>query len=986
MHSSLRFLAALALACHVAAIPVRAAEPREARPVIAMQHTSWTAGEGAPTGVTGIVQTPDGWLWIGSSAGLFRFDGVRFQRAPASIAPMSSSISSIGLLRDGTLWLAYRFGGVSLLEDGKMRHFRVGEADTPGGTPAAVARDAGGRLWLAAPRALRILGAGGKWEAPPASLGVPEDDVVSMLAASDGSFWLRTSNAVYGLAPGGARFERALALKGLGSLAEDPDGKVWSSDMLGEGLYLVRGAAGADSEAWRTRDRLSSFSFDRAGHLWQPGYAGVQRTAPGTLRKEGTDSEHGLSGQHGYKVFQDREGSVWVGTENGVDRFRDYRLQALALPRYIGSARPLAARAAGGVWIDRSFLAGADAPPVQFAPASSVADLTTALHAAPDGTLWSGGMGGLWRVRGGKREAVAAPPGLQDPQRTNIFSMASDTAGALWVSMGRRGMYTLRDGVWTAHGGVPALAGLGAVAVATDAQGRVWFGAPDNTLAVLADGKLRRLGRAEGLAVGTVLAILPTPDGAWIGGENGLAWFDGRRFTAIVGRGGDPFAGINGLVFAADGTLWLNGGAGLSAIASGELTKAARDAAYRVQFERLDYRDGLPGTASGITPLPSAIRSKDGMLWFSTMGGTVAFDPARLARNRLAPPVAITALKADGRELMPQDGLRLAPHTGTLEIDFTALSLRAPERMHFRYRLEGVDAGWQEPERRRSAFYTNLAPGQYRFRVLASNDDGVWNEEGATLAFEVAPSLTQSAWFRILGAGAALAALWLLHRMRLRRVAHRVAAQMTARLAERERIARELHDTVLQSIQGLVLKIGAAVHRLGEEERAPLQQALQAASQVLGEGRDRVAGLRGESHVQASLAQAILEYGEPLARAGGVRFEVVATGRVPVLGQPLQDEVFAIVREALWNAFIHAQPQAVNVALDIDHASLSITVADDGRGIPADVLRQGGRAGHWGIPGMRERAAGIGTLALASAPGQGTTWTLRVPLRHTLAA
>jgi len=1001
MHPAVRLIANAALVCQLAAIlPSMAADaaPVSAtalatRPVIAMQHTSWTAGEGAPTGVTGIAQTPDGWLWIGSAAGLFRFDGVRFQRAPAGLAPLSSNIARLGLLDDGTLWIVYRYGGASLLKDGRMRHFRVGEAGTPGGTPAAVARDAGGRLWLATPRSLRVLGAGGNWEAPPASLGAPEGDVVAMLTARDGSFWVRTNSAVYGLEKNGARFERTLAVKGFGKLAEDPDGNVWSSDMLGGGLYLVKGVAGTDLDTWRVQDRLSDFAFDRAGFVWQPGYSGAQRIAPHTGRSEFTDSEHGLSGQHGYAVFQDREGSIWIGTENGIDRFRDFRLQALKLPRYIGSARPLAARAEGGAWVDRSFLAAADAQPVQFAPETSVADLTTALYQAPDGTLWSGGIGGMWRVRadrnGGQREAVAQPADLQDPKTTVVFSMASDARGALWVSMGRRGLYTLQDGQWTRNGGVAELEGMAPVAVAADGK-RMWFGAPDNGLAILEDGKVRRPGHAEGLQVGTVMAILPVRDGAWIGGENGLAWFDCKRFVAVVGRGGEPFAGINGMVFDAGGTLWLNGGAGLSAIAPGELQLAMRNVVHRVQFERLDYRDGLPGTASGITPLPSAIRSKDGMLWFSTMGGTVAFDPAALPRNRLAPPVVITALRADGAEVVPADGLRLAPHTGTLEIDFTALSYRAPERMRFRYRLEGVDAAWQEPERRRSAYYTNLAPGSYRFRVQASNDDGVWNEQGAALAFEVAPSLTQSAPFRIALAAAFLLALWLLHRMRLRRVARRVArrvtAQMTERLAERERIARELHDTVLQSIQGLVLKIGATVQRLREDERRPLEDALAAASQVLGEGRDRVAGLRGESLGQAGLARAIAEYGEPLARAGAVRFDVQTEGTPFKLDEAVSDEVFAIVREALWNAFVHAQPQAVTVRLCFGSEALSVTVSDDGRGIPAEVLIEGGRAGHWGIRGMRERAAGIGTLAVASAPGQGTTWTLAVSLHETIEA
>jgi len=298
-----------------------------------------------------------------------------------------------------------------------MRHFRVGEHGTPGGTTAAVARDGRGRLWLATPGGLRVLGQGGGWETPPATLGAPDGNVSAMLLGRDGSFWLRTNNAVFGLAQDGERFAHIRDTKGFGRLAEDPQGSVWTSDMMDSGLHLVQGVAGADPEAWRTPDLFSDFLFDRAGNVWQPGYSGTQRILARGLRREITDTEHGLSGQHGYAVFQDREGSIWAGTENGIDRFRDYRLQALTLPRYISSARPLAVRPGGGVWVDRSFLASADAPPVQYAPNGTVADLTTALHAAPDGTLWSGGIGGFWRVRDGRREAVAPPPACGSARR-----------------------------------------------------------------------------------------------------------------------------------------------------------------------------------------------------------------------------------------------------------------------------------------------------------------------------------------------------------------------------------------------------------------------------------------------------------------------------------------------------------------------------------------------------------------------------------------
>lgn len=989
MHPAFRFAVSAVLACHLGAMPpARAADPANPLPVIAMQHTSWNAADGAPAGVVSIAQTPDGWLWIGSASGLHRFDGVRFQRAPAALAPLSSNIAHMGVLPDGVLWITYKFGGASLMKDGRMRHFRVGEHGTPGGTASAVGMDGAGRTWIGSGHGPRLLGADGNWREPNPALSAPARDVVGMLLDSRGTFWVRTKTDMYALAKGGARFEHRRAAGGSGRIAEHPDGSIWTSDMMGDGLYLVEGPTRIDPQAWRENLGINAFLFDRSGTLWAPLNGSVMRlgAVPGEGRTTQLDAAHGLSGRNVFAVCEDREGNVWVGTENGIDRFRRYRLEALALPPYIADARPLAARPGGGVWIDRSFVAEPGAAPLQFAPRSTDADLTTALHAAPDGTLWSGGFGGLWRVRDGRREAVPLPPGLTDPKRTTVYSMATDGNGALWVSMGRRGLYTLKDGAWTANGGIPALAGFAPTVMAADNQGGMWFGSTGDQLALLEFGVVRRFGRADGLAMGTVLAILPTADAIWIGGENGLARYDGKRFTSVTGRGGEPFAGMTGLVLGADGTLWLNGGAGISAIAPGELRKAASQPGYQVQYERLDYRDGLPGIASGITPLPSAIRSADDTLWFSTKGGTVAFDPAALPRNTQPPPVEITALRAAGTDYPVRDGVQLGPDAGTLEIDFTALSYRAPERMRFRYRLDGVDASWQEPERRRSAYYANLAPGHYRFRVLASNDDGVWNEKGAALSFEVVPSLTQTWWFRSLCALVFGAGLWALHRLRLRRVAARVRAQMNERLAERERIARELHDTVLQSVQGLVLKLGAAVQRLRPEERRPLEDALQSASHVLGEGRDRVAGLRGESVGQTGLACAIAEYGEPLAREGGVAFDVVTRGKPVALDDTTADEVFAIVREALWNAFVHAQPRKVAVNLRYDAQALEVSVADDGRGIPSAVLHDGGRDGHWGIPGMRERAAGIGTLDVASAPGQGTTWMLKVPLHETINA
>ncbi|TFW20489.1 ligand-binding sensor domain-containing protein, partial [Duganella callida] len=347
MRLSIRVVAAAAVALYCR-VPALAATADGTAPIIAMQHASWTAAAGAPTGINAITQTPDGWLWIGSSAGLFRFDGVRFQRAAGALAPLSSSVANLGLLPDGTLWIAYKFGGASLLKDGVMRHYRVGEHGTPAGSISRIGRDADGRLWLGGKQGLLLQGADGDWRPPAAHYAAPQVDTDDMLLDRDGVFWVRTNYAVYALPRGAASFALRRRVAGYGALAQHPDGSVWTSDLMRPGLHRLAGVG--DERAWRSGDKLSAFLFDHDGALWQPDYAGVARVRAGAAPQR-TGAEHGLSGLHGFAVFEDRERNIWIGTENGLDRFSHYRLRPLALPRYIAGARPLALRAAGGVWI-----------------------------------------------------------------------------------------------------------------------------------------------------------------------------------------------------------------------------------------------------------------------------------------------------------------------------------------------------------------------------------------------------------------------------------------------------------------------------------------------------------------------------------------------------------------------------------------------------------------------------------------------------------
>jgi signal transduction histidine kinase len=396
-------------------------------------------------------------------------------------------------------------------------------------------------------------------------------------------------------------------------------------------------------------------------------------------------------------------------------------------------------------------------------------------------------------------------------------------------------------------------------------------------------------------------------------------------------------------------------------------------------FDRLD---GLRGYARQLRPSPSAFEGTDGYIWFATQVGLLGINPARIERNQLPPPVTIWSI--DGRNVQyPAAELPSLPkHTTSVRIEYTAASLTIPERVRFRYRLEGIDQGWQEAEDRREAVYTSLGPGRYVFHVIAANNDGVWNTTGASLQFTIAAAFYQTKWFYALCALVALALLYLLYIARIRQVSARVRNRLEEVLVERERIARELHDTLLQSIQGLVLRFRASVARFppGEPGRAAMEQALDRADEVLGEGRDRVKYLRSSSTDDSDLPQAIAALGKELSVDHAAEFRSTVEGLPRELHPILREEAIFIAREALINAFRHSNAPRIEAEISYGAGELRIRLRDNGKGIDPEVLQRGGRTGHWGMLGMRERARKVhATVTIWSKPGAGTEVELRVP-------
>lgn len=976
-----------------ATAPAGAADlPEAARPRLLEQfnHTAWGALDDAPVDVFNFAQTRDGWLWLATAIGLFRFDGKRYERMDEIDGHplLSANVLALYAAPDGGLWLGYRVtGGVSHFHDGKVEHYTVAQG-LPGGSVSHITRGPDGTIWAATRDGLARLDAG-RFHTIAPDQGLPARAARQVLFDRKGTQWVAIQGGIYFRHQGESNFQPAWPGGDLMGMALAPDGTVWGSDAI-DSYYPMATSAPAGSKGARPARAVlpgSGMHFDRDGNMWllrsdsielrkqdaggawQPAYPGQQLTP-----------DHGLSGGLPQSFFQDREGNVWIGTSAGVDRIRRNRLSTLPLSGEFDHAA-IAPAVGGGIW------AGDHMGPLRRFDtgglrSSEPAPVVATAYRDPDGVLWLANDTEIWRRDGASRSRIPLPTALQGYE---VQVMARAQNGGLWVSASSKGLFLLQDGQWRRNGGLSGLPERYATSLSRVEDGRLWAGYSNNEIVHIDGANLSHYGARQGLDLGAVLSLHQYGGQLWAGGERGVACLDGNRFITLKGSKGERFRGVSGIVHTDDGDLWLFGADGLSRIPAAELTELMREPEHSVAYERYDARDGLIGTAAQLRPLPSLIQDDQGLLWFATASKIGWIDPRHIRRNPVPPPVLVQALVADERYYAARPGLLLPQYTSKLRLDFTALSLSIPERVRFRYRLDGVDLDWQDPGPRRQAFYTNLGPGAYRFRVMAANEDGVWNESEAALDFRIEPAFAQTLWFKGLCALALLLALYLLYQLRLRQLTLELQRRIEERVDERERIARALHDTFLQSVQGLMLRFQTLLKRLPPdgEAHALAEKILDQADQVLTEGRNQVRGLRDMNLCQYDLQQAFAELGRLLSESesgarGGIG--LVVRGRPRALTESALEHLYHIGREALLNAARHGDARRIELELSYADQYLLMLVRDDGKGMDQAVLQAGQRPGHWGLTGMRERAGKLdATLELWSRPGKGSEVRLKAP-------
>jgi signal transduction histidine kinase len=434
-----------------------------------------------------------------------------------------------------------------------------------------------------------------------------------------------------------------------------------------------------------------------------------------------------------------------------------------------------------------------------------------------------------------------------------------------------------------------------------------------------------------------------------------------------------------------DGGLWLHLACGFVHISKRDVDAWSRDTTIRLDLRLYDALDGARAGRGDFEP--GHARTANGQLWFSNGSVLQMIDPQNLARNELLPPVHIEHVTADDKIYDATNGLRLPPRIRNLAIDYTALSFVAPEKVRFRYKLESQNRNWHEVVNDRQVQYTNLAPGTYRFRVMASNNSGVWNEAGDTLSFSIAPAYYQTRWFAAMVALGIATLLWAAYQLRIRQLAHQFNRTLDARVSERTRIARDLHDTLLQSFQGALLRfqsVANVIKTRPDEASQRLERALDQAEAAITEGRNAVHGLRASATTVNDLANGIAAIGLQLTSEGSSgpvpSIDVAVDGESRDLNPIVREEAFRIAGEALRNVVKHASARRVTVTIHYESRQLRLTVRDDGKGIDSATLARQHVEGHFGLPGMRERAAIVkGRLDVRSTVGRGTEIELSVP-------
>jgi signal transduction histidine kinase/ligand-binding sensor domain-containing protein len=961
-----------------------------------MVHTSWTGRDGAPQGITALAQTPDGILWIGSFGGLFTFDGLKFEafHPKTGSSALPSGTQSLFVSKAGDLWVFPLHGPAARIHQGEVHIYdRVqGEELFTLGHPQ---QDLSGTLWAVLnERHLVRLGSDDAWLQVPDPLGTAED-ISNLFIDSNDTQWIIKNDQLYARFEGATEFAAtSLHVAGPTRIAESHDHTLW---VIGQGSTTTHSANlqhfdqhGRTLFAPRVRGQINEILFAPDGSLWIAKYEGLERITADRIRPARAKPSEDRPDLYerksvskdfdGQVLLSDLDGNIWTGGVGGLDRFERANLIPVIPDSKIGMWHSCV-DTHGEVW-----LANANGNVQLFEAKNGRVTAIQSGYAASNlfcgnsGRIYVLGDHGISLVRGGRIQALPLLPGLPGYGNNYRFlGLVEEPGGDLIAAVGGpggHGLWKYSSKKWSRF--LPELSVPEVCGMLLDAEGRLYlaFTRSGDTVGRIEAGSFTEL---TGMGA---MAFAETSYGIFAYGRKGIAL--GRRNTFQKFSFMHPEQGrvITGIVESHAGDLWINGAQGIARIPVAEVRAAIADPNHAVST--IGLREGdFVGPDIPLFFRNSAHIDPTGRLWFSTLNGVVSLDPDRLAAPRRPPLLLIRTITADGRLLNANQ--TFPPDTQYLDVQYFGLDLTSPKDVIYRYRLEGLDTAWQNAGSRTEAIYTHLRPGSYTFQVMASNGNDVWTNPVSSVRFTILPHFYQYRWVQAFSVLASIFLVWLGVSRRIRSVSRAIQIREEGRADERVRIARELHDTLLQGIQGLLLGFHVAAGKVpaDHESKKALENALTTADHIILEGRNRVNRLRSEDLTDAELKSLIEGVAANLNGSGEIDFAVERTGGKDSLRSDVADEVFWIAREALTNAFRHSEASRIVVELDYDKHKFRMSCRDNGRGFDVGALQANGKHGHWGLRGMEERAEKIGaTVFFASSPGQGTGVQVVVPGRR----
>ncbi len=887
-----------------------------------LHHSRWTANDGAPIGIRKISQTADGWLWLGSTSGLYRFDGVRFEQFVAAEDPEFGTrpVSTLAAANNGDLWVGLLDGGIARIDPrGHLAVYPL-PADLPSFQTTNLATSASGQTWAVVSGQLLVF-EGGLWRHPDASFQAPATPPAGLHTDANGALWLASDDRWWRLDPERQQFVERVRGLAAGRAIRIVGGISWV--VTADGLHPLPGSERRSGPAVRQPDSSAIWIDDQA-NVWSAYCpAGLCRTQLPvdwtTARRplhlppvtESWTRRDGLTSDIGMTALEDREGNLWVATQSGLDRFRDTLLarftpSSAATNFLLQSYRVVAP---GGPLRQHLLLSAVDAEHGSllwrwnehqgFSPLEWSRDRgrIRALHRDGEGREWVGSTTGLWQLHGEKARPVAPPAAASTaPYCTQLLSNRQ----GLWALFPSVGLQLLRDGAWQTLP-FPGLQDERPTAFALEGTTAVWTGYANNRVMRNDEQGAQLYDSRQGLAVGAVTYVY---SGRYVlvGGDRGLQMLHQGRFRSLRSTQPEALRGITGATETPAGDLWLNGVRGAVRAPADALSRWVADPQTEVALQVFDSGDGYPAAAMALGPQASVVASGPGRLWFAGLEGIAALDLDRLPAARPGPEVQWLAVAADQRWQDARDDLELPAGTQTVSVRFTALALGAPERVRFETRLMGVDTDWRPLGGQRELSYSHLPPGRHELQVRASLADGPPSHHPATLRFILQPTLLQRLWMRVLLALAGTALLASVLRWRLGLLARREHDRLRIRMDEREQLAQQLNDTLLQGLHGLTLHFQKVANRMrSEDPNHPLMEAaLNRADELILQGREQVSALRNTQRLeQQDVAVTWSRLGERRATEQKIAFLMEVEGA----SRPLRPHAKAAL-QALGNAML----------------------------------------------------------------------------------